>query len=339
MCSNRQWKYKSYSNDYCVPISQYSNNYINLKDISFASEQTIVEFNNKFNSFYNLINEKINSYNSRINNLKSDLLNIENNITNKNDVFDYINKFKSEINEIINKNYGNELIKSSYNYYQKITKINIEKILNKTINYWIEFYETFENNLNNNKNNINTSLTEFSAFTLIYNSIIKKNITRYLYNSIIINQRNEFNYTISYYYNYLLRLVNSTHIYLKNRILVNQNYLNYIIKNRINLIDDLFYGLKENITLEEKKTLQIENQKNFLMVNEDNFFNLNNILEDNLLLTTQTLNQKLAIIKNIKNNIKSDQYSVVARFYLENILCGEQIEYLYKQIDEGTFIK
>ena len=75
------------------------------------------------------------------------------------------------------------------------------------------------------------------------------------------------------------------------------------------------------------------------MVKEENFFKLNSIYEDNLLLTTQLLTEKLGNIKKIKNNLKSDQYSVTARFYLENILCGEQIDYLYQQIKEMTFIK
>ena len=339
MCSNRQWKYPYYSDNYCVPISQYSNNYINLKEISFDSEPKIKEFNNKFNLFYNTINKKIEIYNSKIDILKSKLLKIESEIMNKNPVFDYINSFKSELNEIFNNNYGVKLIQKSYNYYKDRTNISLEKILNKTTNYWIEAYETLENNLNNNKNNINTSLTEFSTITLLYNSIITQNITKYLYNSIIVNQRNEFNYTISYYYNYLLRLANSTHNYLINRILVNQNYLNFIIEERINLINNLFYELMENITLEEKNALKIENQLNILMTNEDNFFKLNNILEDNILLTTETLNQLFQEIKKIKNKIKGDQYSVAARFYLENILCGEQIEYLYKQINEEKFIK
>ena len=339
MCSNREWKYPSYSDDYCVPISQYANNYLKLKVISFDSEQSIINFNNKFNSFYNLINEKIEIYNSKINTLKSNLLNIENEIMNKNYIFDYIYTFKSELNDIINKNYGDKLIQSSYDYYKDITNISIVKILNKTTNYWIGAYETLEKNLNNNRNNINTSLTEFSILSLLYKQTITQNITKYLYDSIITNQRNEFNYTISYYYNYLLRLAKSTHNYLINRILVNQNYLNYIIEKRVNLINDLFYGLIENITLEEDKALKFENQLSILMVKEENFFKLNSIYEDNLLLTTQLLTEKLGNIKKIKNNLKSDQYSVTARFYLENILCGEQIDYLYQQIKEMTFIK
>ena len=134
-------------------------------------------------------------------------------------------------------------------------------------------------------------------------------------------------------------MANSTHNYLINRLLINQNSLNFIIEKRINLINELFNSLMENITLEEKEALSIEKQLKVLNVNVNNFFKVNNIFEDNLMFSTEYLNQKFSNIKKIKNNLKSDQYSITARFYLENDLCGDLINNLYKVIDGGKFIE
>ena len=166
----------------------------------------------------------------------------------------------------------------------------------------------------------------------IYYSIITQNITKSNYNSIIFHMRNEFNYTISYYYNFLFRLAKITHNYLINRILTNQNDINYIVEQRLNLINEFFYNLIENITKLQKESLTIEKQINVLGFPRNNFFEVNNIFENNLIYEKEVLNNKYQSIKKINNNIKINQNIEAVRFYLENIECGRQIKNLYNQV-------
>ena len=58
MCSNGKWKFSLYSDDYCFPVSEFSNNHLNLLEISVNSVENMINFNNKIEEFYNLINEK-----------------------------------------------------------------------------------------------------------------------------------------------------------------------------------------------------------------------------------------------------------------------------------------
>ena len=332
LCSNGKWTYGDYDDYFCFPVSQSSNNHNNLIEISINLDKNMINFNNKIEEFYNLINEKIDKYNSKIESLKSSLSEIEEQLLNKNNVFDYITSFNEEISSIFDRYYKDQLIKSSYEHYKNITERNVKKVLNKSTYEWLNAFESLEKELNENKNNFTSSINEFQIMAASYYSTITQNITKYNYDSIISHLRNEFNYTISYYYNYLLRLANSTHNYLINRILTNQNYVNYIVEQRINLINELFSSFIENITKSQEESLTIEKQINVLGVAPNNFFKVNNILENNLIYEKDILSQKISSIKNIKNGIKINQYTATARYYLENIECGKQIKNLYNLV-------
>lgn len=53
---------------------------------------------------------------------------------------------------------------------------------------------------------------------IIYEELISKNITSDYFSSIITYQKDEFNYTISNYYNYLLKYIHISHQYIINRL-------------------------------------------------------------------------------------------------------------------------
>ena len=319
LCTNGNWHYPDYSDDYCLPVSDYTNNHLYLKEITINSNEKLNNFINKFNEFFSTINNTVDIYNSKINKLKSDLKDIEDEIMNEEAVLDYISEFQQKYNFIFENYYGDKLVISSYDKYKNNVEIKIEKILNISKNTWIKELERLKIDLENNKHNFTSSIIEFKYMALIYNSIISQNISKSYYDSIINEQKNSYNYTISYYYNYLLRLANLTQNYIVNRILKNHNTFNYLEEQRINLINQFFQSLMENITLSEKNSLNLEKQLYILGVEENDFFKLNSFFKE----YNQTIYNSLSNLFNgilyIDNNIGQNQYSLIAKMYFENI--------------------
>jgi hypothetical protein len=87
-----------------------------------------------------------------------------------------------------------------------------------------------------------------------------------------------------------------------NRILKNHNTFNYLEEQRINLINQFFQSLMENITLSEKNSLNLEKQLNILGVEENDFFKLNSFFKE----YNQTIYKSLS---NLFNDILFCNYS------------------------------
>ena len=338
LCTNKVWQYDDYTDNYCVSLPNYSNNHILLVKPSVNSEEEFIIFNNKFNEFYSSINEKIKIYNSKIDNLRLKLENIENEIMSKQIVFNYISEFKNDLKSILDKYYGDILITNAYEYYQNNIQTNMEKALNKSANKWDNLFDTLEQEIENNKNAFTSSLDEFGSMSLILYSIITQNISVQYFNSVIKEQKNEVNYTISYYYNYLINLANSTNNYIINRIISNQNQFNYIINQKKFIINDFFLNLMKNLTLLKEESLTMEKQISTLGVETTNFFKINKVLNNHTTYLEKSLLSKFIKINSIKNNIAKDQYSLSAKLYKENIDCAEKINNLYSSINKGTFV-
>ena len=91
-------------------------------------------------------------------------------------------------------------------------------ILNSISDKWKESFDILINEINSNINNFKNSIEEFGHIGNIYDILIQNNATENYFNSIISHQKNEFNYTIIYYYNKLLKLVQSDYQYVINKI-------------------------------------------------------------------------------------------------------------------------
>ncbi len=76
------------------------------------------------------------------------------------------------MNNILNEKYGNEIISSSYNYYQKYTEEIIGDLLNNITSKWNEAYDLLYEETNNDLNKFKNSMMEFSSLAQIYSSII-----------------------------------------------------------------------------------------------------------------------------------------------------------------------
>ena len=172
----------------------------------------------------------------------------------------------------------------------------------------------------------------------IYSTIIKNNITKNYFNSIIAHQKNEFNYTITYYYNVLLKLIKSTHQYIINKIPNNRVGYNNILNIRKNEVNAVFLNLIDIIKQSEINSLNSNQQNNILKVPKTDFFQINEVLSNNILETNNALNSKVLAIYGIQFSKFNDEFSLSARFYLENQHSKIQINELYDQINRQIFI-
>ena len=325
-------------NDYYCFQSPYNSNYLKLIQHSINSDENLKKFLNTFNSFYSLISQKAKSYNEKIIEFKNSISLLEQKTINKKAVSNSLSQIRDEINSLLNMKYGEEIIKSSYNYYQNNTERIMGNLLNDISSKWNEAYDTLYEEVNNNLNNFKNSMNEFGIMSSIFNSFITQNITRIYYDSIENHQKNEMNYTIKYYYNVLLKLVQTNHQYIINKIPTNKIGFNTILEERKKEVNNYFTSLIQNIKKSENDSLSFDNQISALKVAKTNFFKINNILSDNIINTNASLTTRTGKILNLRNNKVNDEMSLTSRFYLENIISGKEIEELYEQITKKVFV-
>jgi len=243
-CTNGAIYHYQNSDNYCFPLSPYTNNHNNLRTISISNEPSVQTFKSNFNVFYLKVQKIVNLYYSKINNLKNILSNLENKIIEKNTIKDYLVKIEDKVNTILSDKFGDNLIKASYEYYQKLTEQRLNKIFENISNKWINMFSLLKEDINNNFNNYKNSIKEFGVMAIIYETLFSTNISSNYFDSINIHQKNEFNYTISYYYNYLLRAVNFTRQYIISKTPINKDGFNKILDKRNNEVNNFFKNIK-----------------------------------------------------------------------------------------------
>jgi hypothetical protein len=174
-----------------------------LIEHTINSDENLINFNNKFNTFYNSINLKEKSYTEKVNDFKNSISLIEKETIKENIISKEFSELENGINTLLNQKYGNVIIQNSYNYYQNNLEQIMGDLLNNITSEWNDAYDLLYEEIKNNLTKFKNSMNEFSSFSQIYNSLIVQNITRLYYDSIEAHQKSEFNYTIGYYYNIL----------------------------------------------------------------------------------------------------------------------------------------
>jgi hypothetical protein len=315
-----------------------SKNHANLKSINM--EQNTLALDNYYNSLYFTFNNYIVSYNNALLQLNEPLEQIKQNIINKNNNNNYLNGLSEKINTIINEKLGNNLLNSAYNYYKNELTQKIPSELNNILEQWKNTYDEVYEYLNTNISNIKSPISEFSTFSAFYLNIYSQNISYDYFNSVVNKVKNDFNYTIKYYYNTILSKVNKTYSYILNNIPTNEKPFDEILNLRISQIKQSYNGLINQFFASENTVLQRQHQLNTLEVNEEDFFFVNSFIIDNI----QNINQQLvakvgqyALLSN-QNPKEDSEELVVARYYLENAQNGKQIKEIYDQISKATFI-
>ena len=337
-CTNSLLSYYVDSDDYyCLHLSNYSENYNKIEDISIYNIKDINTFINKFKTFYSSIEKIVKPYDSIMSNLRNIFssvkeLTIEQNITK-----DYLLSFENYINNLLSKKYNDDIIIGAYDYYKNDTKNKIEDLLNNIGDKWEKMLDSINNEIKNKKNNLTSGASPLGVMEVLISTLINTNITNNYFKSIINHQKNEFSYAISYYYNYLLRIIRSSYKYFLNRIPINKNGFNDIINLRKDEINKYFGNLIQKINDLKEKSCSINTQLEILQIKEENFFDMKDILKNYIQKNNETLNikNKYPFMLNNKNN----EYSFINRFYLENSLIGKHLKEIFKEIEENTFIK
>ena len=337
-CVNSVVSHYTESDKYCLPAGSISSNYLKLLEHSIEHDSIISEFRTKFKEFDDILNEKINIYTSKINQFKQSLLDIEKETLAQKITLDYLTPISNYVSSIILNNYGDNIINSSYNYYQSLAEERIQSVLDDILAKWNKFYDDIYTDIDNNLEKFNNSIIEFPNILGFYLVVLNTNITKNYYDSIEQQEKNEFNYTIKYYYNILLKSVKSAHQYVISALPLNPEGFNNIIELRKAEVNEVFNNLIKKIKESLDYSLNYENQIYLIQVPETNFFNTNDILKNNVLDTQKNLAQRLGRIMQLKNQKSNDDFSLSAKFYSANSENGRQIEELYEQIDKKVFV-
>ena len=332
--------YTYFYDRFCFILSPYENNYISIKKISFDLINNFTEYNSIFNNININIKEKIEIYNDILKDLDLNISKIINEMLNKDiDINDNIKEINDWILLILQKKFEKVLLNKSYDYYKTNLDLKLENIFSEIFQKWKSIYKTLSKDVLNNIYNIKDSILEFSNMAEIYRTIIKTDLAENYFNSIIFLEQSELNYQISFYYNYLIKLLDKYFKYINNKIEKNSFNLNNILSNKKFQIKNNFDNFTQNIIESEHFILNTENQSPFLQTNESDFFQVKHILQNNIQNTSDTLEEKVEeILFNELFLSDGDEYSLVMRYYLENKELGKFIEELYKPLDNDEYI-
>ena len=335
-CTNCAWYIYVYDR-LCLPLPSYSNNYLYLIKSSISTDTNLIAFKREFNNFYTIISNKINNYNNKFRNLENNFVNIKKETLNKQFTLNYLSPIKDSVNSILAEKFGDKIIEASYNYYQVLIEERLTNILDNVTSKWENAYDELISEIEANYGNFKNSIYEFGAMAQICETTISKNITKNYFDSIVLFQKNEFNYTISFYYNYYYKIMNEALQYILSKIPKNDIGFNDILEKRKNEIVNNFNIYLNNIKKSKDEALNLRNQLDILKVPETNFFKVNSILTDNIHTTTQALKYKTDEIYEYVGE-EGDELSLISRFYLENRENGKQIEKFYDPVNHEIFV-
>ena len=315
-----------------------TNNHLNLQPINMDNYTS--NFDLLYYNIYSQFSNDVNSYNNILQQLSNPLELLKENIINKNKNNNYLNGLTENIQSIINEKLGTNLLTASYNYYKNEITQKLPTELNDILEYWKNVYDKLYDDLNSNINSFESSINEFPLFSSFYYALYSQNLS-YDYSYSIINQfKNDFNYTMKYYYNTILSKVNKTFSYILNNIPTNEKPFDEILIIRTNEIKQSYNNLINQIQASKNEILQLQKQLNTLKVNENDFFLSNSYIVQNIDNIKQQIGIKIALITQLSNDNPKDtsEELFVARFYLENAQNGKQIKENYEPINKATFI-
>lgn len=314
-----------------------SNNHNTLEAINF--QQYIDNFDTSFNNIYSKFSNNINSYNNILDQLENELEKIKQDILEGNE--NYLDSINSEVKNFLNNKLSDNILIKSYEYYKNELNEKIPSNLKDILEKWEEVYDKVIEDVNSNFDNFKTPILEFGDLSSIYITIYEQGIALDYTSSIVEQRRNDFNYTIKYYYNLYYSKVNKTFSYIMNNFPINNEPFNDILNQRINEIKTSYNNLvneiqnSKNNYLKNSKQVQILNIKNENDYFEVNIYTLLNIEEIKTSLKSRTT--QLYELASINRILDSDEI-ILSRFYLENAQNGKQTKSIYEPINEGLFI-
>ena len=324
----------------CVHLRYYSDNHNKLVSLSIKSENNLEELETEFNKFYSSLNQNINEYNNAFTALKNEITSLENDAMDIKKQLNGLNDINVYFNTFLNQKYGNILVKDSYDFYKNNLENKLKILLDNINEKWIESFKITESQIKLNKNKFKNKVDKFYMLAYIYIDLVSKDII-YDYTDPIINQQiNEFNYTISYYYNYLYNSVNKTYQYIIGKIPINKNGFNNIVNYRKNQVIEKYNEILQIIKNSENNALSEKNQINLLIVPITDFFYVNNKTQEKIVYLVEKLYSIADNMIDDADNIGGTDtaYSIAARLYLENSENGKIVEELSDSINRVSFV-
>ena len=316
-----------------------TNNHLNLKNIQFT--EYIKNFDDKYNELYKKLSNDIISYNSFLPNLFAIIDNTQKEII-KTDRSDYTNEFQKKLDNIMEEKLGNNILQETYKYYKSEIMDALPNTLNTILIKWKDIYEELYNNITNNKNNFKSPLNNLyiAASSLI--DIYNLNISSNYIETIVDKLKNEFNYTIKYYYNLINSKVNKTCSYIINNMPINEKPLDEILNIRYNEVNISCNNMINKIKNSKNEFVNKNKQKSVLNITSNNFFPINDIINSHINNFTLELNDKLNEIKVITNETNNkekynDEY-ILTNMYLENNINKKLINDIYDNINHVKYI-
>ena len=339
-CTNCVWNTFDYGR-FCIVLTPYENNYLDLIKTSY---QVISYYNTTMTSItklYEKIQEKVDQYMSIIGILENNLERAKNETSNyKYDSMNYIKSYSEYIKSILDNYFGNMIIKSSYNYYYQNIKNKITDLLEDIKERWKYAYKNLHKELNSKYEEIKYTMYEFGIMGQIYQTIIKTDLITNYFDSIILFQKSEFNYTITHYYDYIFKLVNNSYNYIFANFPTEETEYNYILMEKKNETEMYFDLIFKNLTYSESIAINLENQISILNIKEDDFFQINTKIKKTINELDDYIDEKINDIIDIElfhNSLDITQHSLTTRYYLENKEFGKLLEEIYEPLEEGTF--
>ena len=334
-CTNCDW-YTYIRSKFCFPLTT-SNNHLQLIKVDINSDTKLKNFIKEFNNFYDEFHKKIVNYNSMWNDLENNFIAVKKETIKSKMTLNYLQPLKSWFNTILEEKYKDKLIKASYDFYQNLIKERLKVIYDESlIKYNTTFDHLFEK-IEQNYDSFTNSISEYRIMASIYSSIFQQNSTKDFFNVIISFHKTEFNYTISYYYLYLKKIIDETYQYIISKIPKNEKGFNEILSTKINEIHELFNKIYTNLSNSENYSLNLYNQKTLLNVPETNFFKANNIMTDYLYNLKECMDEKITSLSQFTSRYR-DETSLVSRFYLEIQQNWKRTEALYEQVNHQMFV-
>ena len=334
-CTNGVIYHPDSSSDFCEILKGNENNQNKLISFSIYSEENLNQYLKELDRFLSKINNIVSSYTSIINNLSQKLYSFEQMSINQASTPIYYQELKNLINnDILYNIYGNNMLSDTYEYFQKETEQRINTIFGEILIEWQNLFSNLYTEVSKNFNNYKKSISEFGLISITYNNYFYSEISESYFELINTHEKREFNYTLSYYYNYLVNILNSERQNIISKFPKSNYGYERVLKQRENEINQLFDELINNVKDFKNKHISKYNQLNILQVNESDFFNNFYLLSDfknQIKAKCETTAYSIFALNNGKNN---DLYSYISRFYLENSENGKQIIEFYKEVNE-----
>ena len=342
-CTNCNWNTFDFGR-FCLVLVPYQDNYLKLIKSVYEVMDNNKNFTSILNSFMIKINQRVTKYNSIIKKLETNLIKIKNETLDKDFDFsnDYIYLYSEWIKGILNTKFGDTIIKTTYNYYytniQEKSKILLENIGKK----WKDAYLNLFMELNIRFRDIKYTMYEFGVMGQIYQEIINKDFITNYFDSIIIFQKSEFNYTLTQYYDYFFRIVNDSYTYILANLPKDEteNEYNYFLLKRKNETLKYFELIFANLSIYQDQAINLEYQKKLLKVNEEDFFKVYSAINKTKSDINNYISDKLDDILDLElfeSDLDITQISLTTRFYLENREFAKLIEEIYRAVDEKNF--